>query len=537
MSALEYAPAAVPDELVRRYARGGFRTTACLQSLMQRNQQELGSLTAVIEGDVSLTWRELIAQATSFAGLLRDNGVIPGDVVVWQLPNWWESLVVAYGIWAAGAVSSPVVPIYREHELQQVVEAVRPRAVVVPRSFRDVDHVALMAEACRAAGITPAVRIVVRGDETGWVPFEESWRSTPVMEEAVDVDAPALVGFTSGTTSGAKGVVHSSASFLSSSVRSARHFGYTWRDRSYMPAPVAHATGLLSAVAIPIATGSSVMLRDRWDADLAIDDIRGHGITFSAGAAVFIKELLGALDARGIERLELSSGYPCGGSAIPTSLAMAAEAVGMRPARSWGMTECPSVTGSAPFEPAEIRCGTDGRLSPGCEVRVAGPDGHLLGPDEIGELEVRGPQRALGYIDPNHTKDGFDDEGWLRTGDLGFITAAGVLSMTGRSKEIINRGGEKISGREIEDVLARHPGVVEAAVVPAPHPRLGEQPAAFVLTRNPRPSEEELAEFLRAAGLAPQKIPRVWRWVGELPRTASGKVKKYVLQEELAGPN
>ncbi len=145
-----------------------------------------------------------------------------------------------------------------------------------------------------------------------------------------------------------------------------------------------------------------------------------------------------------------------------------------------------------------------------------------------------GPQRALGYLDPAHTKDGFDDDGWLRTGDLGFVTADGVLTMTGRSKEIINRGGEKISGREIEDLLAQHPAVVEAAVVPAPHPRLGEQPAAFVLTHGQRPTEEELADFLRGAGLAPQKIPRVWRWVNDLPRTASGKVRKYVLQEELS---
>jgi acyl-CoA synthetase len=534
MSPLEYAPAATPDDLLRRYQRGGFRTTATLQCLMERNQREFGGLTAAIDGDVSLTWRELVARAASLAGFLHTRGLQPGDVVVWQLPNWWESLVVAYGIWAAGAVSSPVVPIYREHELQQVIEAVRPRALVVPESFRGVDHVALINEACHASGAAPEVRVVVRGTATGWTPFEDTWRGSPRIEHPVDIDAPALVGFTSGTTSGAKAVVHSSATFLSSSVRSARQFGYTWRDRSYMPAPLAHATGLLSGVAIPIITGSSVVLRDRWDADRAIDDVLTHGVTFSAGAAVFMQELLAALDARGIARLDLAGGYPCGGSSIPTALAMAAEAVGMRPARSWGMTECPSVTASGPFEPKEIRCGTDGRIAPGCEVRVIGPDGCSLGPDEIGELEARGPQRALGYVDPRHTKEGFDDEGWLRTGDLGFLTVDGVLTMTGRSKEIINRGGEKISGREIEDVLVQHPSVMEAAVVPAPHPRLGEQPAAFLLLAGPQPSDAELAAFLADCGLAPQKIPQIWRRVTELPRTASGKVKKYVLQEELA---
>ncbi|HLY83193.1 MAG TPA: fatty acid--CoA ligase family protein, partial [Acidimicrobiales bacterium] len=154
---------------------------------------------------------------------------------------------------------------------------------------------------------------------------------------------------------------------------------------------------------------------------------------------------------------------------------------------------------------------------------------------EAGEFVIRGPQRALGYLDSGHTREAFDDEGWFRTGDLGYLDADDALTVTGRVKEIINRGGEKISGREIEDALIRHPCVLEAAVVPAPHERLGEQPAAFVLVRpGSTATEEELSSFLRSAGLAPQKIPRVWRYVDELPRTPSGKVKKYVLQAQLA---
>ena len=534
MSPLDYAPAPLPDELAAWYARSGYRSTVSLGALMRRNRLELGSLTAVIDGEVSLTWRELVDQASRVAGFLHANGIGPGDVVVWQLPNWWESLAVAYGIWAAGAISSPVVPIYREHELRQVIAAVRPRCVVVPESFRGVDHVALMSDACKTVGFSPDARVVLRGSATGWTTFDDVSSSAPYLADDVDVNAPALVGFTSGTTSGAKGVAHSSASFISSPLRSSRQSCFTWRDRSYMPAPVAHATGLLSAVAIPAYTGSSVVLRDHWDAELAIDDILGQGVTFSSGAAIFMQELLAALAARGLDRLDLPSGYPCGGSTIPTALALAAEAVGMRPSRSWGMTECPSVTASAPFDPEEVRCGTDGRIAPGCEVRVVDNDGRNLGHDDIGELLVRGPQRALGYLDPEHTRAEFDGEGWFRTGDLGFLTGEGVLTMTGRSKEIINRGGEKISGREIEDLLVQHPGVVEAAVVPAPHPRLGEQPAAFILTRGEAPSDEDLSDFLRGTGLAPQKIPGVWRRVDELPRTASGKVKKYVLQQELA---
>jgi acyl-CoA synthetase len=535
MPPLEYAPAPFPEEVLRHYARFGLRSEVTLGGLMARNRREMGALDAVFEDDVVLTWRELMDTAARFGGFLRAGGVGPGDVVMWQLPNWWESLVVAYGIWAAGAVSSPVVPIYREHELRQVVERVRPVAVVTAAHFRTTDHVALVEEACQAAGWSPGLRVVLRGSAPGWIAFDDAITATGFIADDVDPDAPALVGWTSGTTAGPKGVAHSARSFLSSPLRSSRAQAYGWDDRSYMPAPVAHATGLLSAVAIPIYTGSSVVLRDHWDAELALDDMARYRVTFSSGAAVFIHELLAALKARGRERLDLPTGYPCGGSSIPTALAEAADDVGMQPMRSWGMTECPSVTGSSRFDTRAVRCGSDGRLSPGCEVRVVDPAGNELAPGEAGELLARGPQRSLGYLEAAHTAESFDDQGWFRTGDLGYVTAEGVLSMTGRVKEIINRGGEKFSVREIEDALVRYPDVVEAAVVPAPHPRLGEQPAAYVLTRpGSSPSPEDLQAFLKSSGLAPQKIPRVWRYVDDLPRTASGKVKKFVLADELA---
>ncbi|HEX4219124.1 MAG TPA: AMP-binding protein [Acidimicrobiales bacterium] len=533
--AFEHAPAPAPDELIRHYARFGFQSSVTPGALMLRNQREFARRPAVFDEEVSLTWHELIDFAARSGGYLHARGIGPGDVVMWQLPNWWECLVAAYGIWAAGAISSPVVPIYREHELRQVVARVRPRCVITAATFRGVDHVDLVNDACRAEGWEPPVRIVLRGAATGWTSFLDALTAQPFIADGIDPDAPALVGWTSGTTAGPKGVAHSSRSFISGPLRSSRMHSYGWDDRSYMPAPLAHATGLLSAVAIPSYTGSSVVLRDHWDAELALDDMARYQVTFSSGASVFIQELLAALEHRGQERLDLPTGYPCGGSTIPTTLAEAADDVGMQPMRSWGMTECPSVSGSGRFDPREIRCGSDGRVAPGCEVRVVDAAGSDLGPSEVGELLVRGPQRALGYLESEHTKESFDDEGWFRTGDLGYLTAEGVLSMTGRIKEIINRGGEKFSVREIEDALVSSPDVTEAAVVPAPHERLGEQAAAFVITaKGSSVSDEDLQAYLRQTGLSPQKIPRVWRQVDDLPRTASGKVKKFVLQAELA---
>jgi acyl-CoA synthetase len=546
MGGFEYAPAPMGVQLPEFYARFGHQSSVLLGSLMQRNRAELGHLPAVFDGDVVLSWRELVDAAARFAGFLSSQGVGPGDVVTWQLPNWWEALVAAHGIWAAGAISSPVVPIYRERELRAVLSAVRPKCVVTAAEFRGRRHTELFEEAFQSSGWQPPLRVVLRGETPGWTPFTDTQTSKGLIHDGVDPDAPALIGFTSGTTSGAKAVVHSTRSFIASPLRSSRMMPTGWRDRSYMPATLAHATGVLSAIAVPIFTGSSVVLRDRWDAERAVDDIAAYGVTQSSGAAVFIQELLAVLAEQGRDRLELPGGYPCGGSSIPTSLAQAADSIGMAPARSFGMTECPSVTGSSPrLDPPEIRLATDGWVAAGCEVRVVDGAGQELSAGEVGEFWIRGPQRALGYVDPAHTAESYDTDGWFHTGDLGRLEAHDLGdgevrysgTVTGRLKEIINRGGEKISGREIEEALLGCPAVAEAAVVPASHERLGEQPAAFVQFRHGASVPfDELSEFLKSTDLAPQKIPRIWRQIDELPRTASGKVKKYLLQNELATP-
>jgi acyl-CoA synthetase len=198
------------------------------------------------------------------------------------------------------------------------------------------------------------------------------------------------------------------------------------------------------------------------------------------------------------------------------------------------MTECPGVTGSSPrLHPRSVRTASDGLVYPGCEVRLVDDDGSEVATGRDGEAWVRGPQRTLGYLDPAHTADAFDEQGWFCTGDMGRMEIDGTFTMTGRRKEIINRGGEKLSSREIEDAIARHDLVRDVAVVSAPHPRLGEQPAAFVLSES-AVTPAELAAFLDQLGLAPQKVPRVWRFVDDLPRTASGKVVKRELESELA---
>ena len=520
---MKYAAAPMPDDLVAGYRAAGFHTDAVVPALLARNEFERGSSIAVIDDTHEVTWSELGDAARRVAGLLHAHGIGAGDVVVWQLPNWWEALAVAHGVWAVGAISVPVVPIYREHELAEIMRAVQPVCVIGPPEFRGHDHVDMLDAAARAAGVDLRLRVVVRGEATGWLTWDDAQRAAPHVEAAIDPGAPMIVGFTSGTTSGAKGAVVSTRGFLAVPMRHHRATPYTFRDRGYMPAPVSHITGLLMAVTLPLVSGCSVVLRERWDAPRAVDDMQRYGVTYTGGATVFIQELADAVEAAGLDALPLACGYNLGGSAIPLDVVERAEALGFRPRRAYGMTECPTVSASLGDDGPDVRCLTDGRILPGVEVRL-----------DDGELLVRGPQRCLGYLDPQHTADGFDADGWFRSGDLGVVDDRHCIRITGRTKDVINRGGEKLSAQEIEGLLRRHPDVSDVAVVPAPHPRLGEEPAAFVIGRGGATVDQaDLARLLEAEGVAPQKIPRVVVAVDDLPRTASGKVKKYELVEQL----
>src|SRR6478672_11774285 len=187
---MEFAPAPSPGGLEAGYRAAGFHTDVVIPRLLLKNVTEFGRSVAVIDDTREVTWAELADAAARVAGLLHAHGIGPGDVVVWQLPNWWEALAVAHGVWAAGAISVPVVPIYREHELATIMQAVQPSAVIGPPAFRGHDHVEMLEEAARAAGVTPTLRIVVRGDATGWVSWDDTQRGQPAPSSLIVPDAP-----------------------------------------------------------------------------------------------------------------------------------------------------------------------------------------------------------------------------------------------------------------------------------------------------------------------------------------------------------
>ncbi|MDT5140119.1 MAG: cyclohexanecarboxylate-CoA ligase [Mycobacterium sp.] len=524
----------IPADLREEYRRLGYVSDLTISAMVTRAARQWGALPAVREGAQQLSYQELLEQVERSAAWLSGAGIGPGDVVCWQTPNWWEAQVLALAVWHVGAVSCPIAPFYREHELRQVIEQVHPAAVIAAKSFRGFGHAEAFDDLLAEYGLSHVPKVVLRGLRSGWTPFVDvvsHGRRRPYA--VISPDEPCLLLFTSGTTSKAKAAVHSSGTLLAETRQLADAWGLSWEDVAYMAAPLQHITGVLNAMTIPLLVGACAVLADQWDADQAVVDMTRHRVTYSAGATVFLQELAqAAADAR--VRLPLRM-FACGGASVPRAVMERSEEQGIPAARVYGMTELPTVTVMNRTFPFDLRAETDGAVAPGVEVRVV--DGKSDGeswplPTGVeGELLVRGPERMLGYLDPKDNRAALEEEGWFRTGDIGVLDDAGFVTITGRLKDVINRGGEKFSARDIEDLLVAHPAVRHAAIVAGPDARLGEVPVAFVvLDGHAHPSTGELAAHLHNAGLARQKTPTVWHFVDGLPMTPSGKVKKFELQ-------
>lgn len=523
-------------EVADSYRRRGLWSDQLLSSALARAVADGPNRAAVGDEQGEWTYRRLQEAVGHVAAGLRRLGVGPGDVVLWQAPNSREIPALFLACWHIGAVAAPVVEMYREAEMRTILDALRPAAVVSPPTYRNFAHAELFDDLCDDLDLA-AAKVAVGGDRAGWT----SWADLSTGTEAPpahrgSADDPALVLFTSGTTSAPKGVVHTSRSLLAEAAQQARVWRWTWADTSYVATPLSHVSGIVRAVLGPVATGGSVVLRRRWTteqvaADLVAKQVAFLGVPGIGTSGGFFAELLDALEAGG-------------GPAGPMRMLVAsgsraeyerAEALGLNPGQHYGMSELSTITVVAPDAPFLRRIESAGRVAPGVEVRVVDEAGVAVAPGGEGELLARGPEQMAGYLSPEHDAAVWAGDGFLRTGDIGRVDDEGYVHITGRIKEIINRGGEKFSVLEIEERLAAHPAVLEAAVVPAPDRRFGEVPAAFVVVRDDaeQPKPDDLERFLLTGGLARQKVPVEWRYRDVLPRTASGKVKKGELTSEL----
>lgn len=485
--------------------------------------------------DLRLTYGEFASWSHAIAHDLMANGVRRGDRVLIQLSNRVEALLAQVAAFRMGAVSVPVVPIYREHEMRHIVKDCRPAAIIASNDVKGRQMCAELEGHLESAGLDKVVRYVVGGQpEPSWRQFParpDTFRSDADLPDPADPDDCALILYTSGTTSAPKGVLLSGRSFLANSRSVGQRMNWTPSEVFFCCAPLSHLAGFVSGFAWPISTGARVVIMPKWNGAEAAELIEREGVTFTTGAAVFLHDLVNSY-RNGLGQRHRISRFTSGGASTPPALVVAAEELGVRAMRGYGMTE---TGGGIAFcdEDSDLvrRSEYDGRVIEYTELEAVDEFRNPLPLGAEGELRTRGPQALLGYTDPALTAAQIDEDGWFYTGDIGIVDADGWVKITGRLKDIVNRGGEKFSTRDIEEAIGSHPDVDRVAVVGVPDERMGEAVGAFIVLR-PHAiwrGPEALLEHLEARRLTKQKFPTEWHVLDELPTTASGKVQKQEL--------
>ena len=488
----------------------------------------------------SITYRELDDASRRIAANLVRLGVRRGDVVSFQLPNWWEFVAIHLGCLRCGVASNPLMPIFRQRELSFMLAYAQSRVIIVPRLFRGFDHAALIRSL--KPGLPQLEHLVVVGEE-GAEGFENVLLApcdTPPVEPPLSADEVVQVLYTSGTTGMPKGVMHSSNTLLANVRPYVERLGLSGRDAVFMGSPLAHQTGFLYGMWLPIVLQNTLSLMDVWDKERAWSIIQAQKCSFTMGATPFLADLMTAGNAPPAAEVALRI-FACGGAPIPRALAEQAVArLGIKLLSVYGMSENGAITVTAPDAPTDKVFSADGSPLPGVRIRVVDAEGVELPRGEEGRLLIHAPSNFLGYLLKPEAY-GMDADDWFDSGDLARMDADGYIRITGRSKDIIIRGGENVPVVEVENLLYRHPAIVDAAVVGMPHPRLGETGCCFVSLKAGQSFDlAALRQYLDTAGMTRNYWPERVEIVENFPRTASGKIQKFQLREtarQLAAEN
>ncbi|NUT14693.1 MAG: cyclohexanecarboxylate-CoA ligase [Cupriavidus sp.] len=510
-----------------------------------RDRPDAPALTALSIDRQHVTrfnWRELARMADRVAVGLFRLGIVAGDVVSCQLPNGWHLSVLYLACARLGAVLNPVMPIFRERELSFMLAHAQSKVVIVPKMFRGFDH-AQMLRGLREG--LPALRHIVVVDGEGDDSFE-ALLSGPSWEDAADAatilqcsppgpdDVTQLI-YTSGTTGEPKGVMHTANTLFSNIVAYTGRLHLTGDDVVLMASPMAHQTGFMYGLMMPVMLGAHAVLQDIWDPARAAALIRDEGVTFTMGSTPFLTDLARVVAESGVPVPSLRL-FLCAGAPIPGTLVeQARQALGAKIVSAWGMTENGAVTTTLPEDSDERASTTDGCPLPGVEIRVVDGADEDVPIGENGRLLVRACSNFGGYL-KRPQLNGTDADGWFDTGDLARLDAHGYLRTAGRSKDVIIRGGENIPVLEVETLLYRHPAVAQVAIVAYPDARLGERACAFVVPRAGQSIDlAGMVDWLRQQKMALQYIPEKLVVRDALPATPAGKIQKFRLREMLRG--
>lgn len=484
------------------------------------------------------SYRAVLDDSRALASSLWSRGLRTGDRIGFQLPNWLEAAVINLAACQLGLICVPIQPVYRDAELAFMLEDSQCRAVFIPDRFRSFDFTSMYRRLLNGL-VRPPLLVSVRGAAVMDVRYDDllvAGQSQPIDLPPVETSAPKLLLYTSGTTGRAKAVLHSHETLSRAVHVSVAHWGIQPGDAVLMPSPVTHATGYANALELPFLHATRTVLMDRWDADQAVALIEQYRVAATVGATPFLKELTTAARETG-SRLPSLRVFACGGAAVPPAVIEAANQQFLnRPAfRVYGSSEAPYVALGRPPKVDEHEAATSDGEVLDYSIRVVDELGADVVEGAEGEILVKGPALFLGYARAADNDDCYSSDGFFRTGDIGVYGPGRWLSITGRKKDLIIRGGENISAKEIEDLLHAHPQIAEASVVAMPDTRLGEGVFAFVIAREAEiPSLENICSFLQSQRLARHKFPDRLAIVADFPRTASGKIRKEALRRRAA---
>jgi len=523
---------------IQDYLDRGIQTDQRIGWLLDRARRRWPTSPALTFEGRTLSYEQLWRWVTDVSCYLVKAGLKPGDRLLWQLPNSLECVVLQLACWRSGICSVGVVPIYRQHELRQIIAEMQPVAIAAENALgsrRPVEeHDELLAE----LNISPLLKLVVGGSSPGWSNFPREPGADRTITDK-DLPRPAepgdccLIYFTSGTSSAPKGVMHSSRALLATAHAWRDYFEFSSADCSVLGTPYARLATVLAAVIVPALCGARAVLMRQWSPEIAVQVCEAERGTFACGAPIFLEDFVSRYEQgeSGSHRL---TKYMVGGAPISPELVRRAQAVGVTAWRVYGMTELPFGTTNLPWASLEERAVREGSPAEGTEVEIVDEELRPLPPRRLGQIRLRSAYQMIGYTDPQQHAASIDADGWFYTGDIGELSEDGVLSMRGRIKDLINRGGEKFSALDIEQLLLRHSAIAEAAVVGVPDDRFGQAVLAVVALKDGKkwPGDAAMVEHLVTQSIDPRKVPAHWQTLPKLPRTLSGKVQKYELAEK-----
>ncbi|WP_337085849.1 medium-chain fatty-acid--CoA ligase [Escherichia coli] len=521
------------------YRQQGLWGDASLADYWQQTARAMPDKIAVVDNHgASYTYSALDHAASCLANWMLAKGIESGDRIAFQLPGWCEFTVIYLACLKIGAVSVPLLPSWREAELVWVLNKCQAKMFFAPTLFKQTRPVDLILP---LQNQLPQLQQIVGVDKlapaTSSLSLSQIIADNTPLTTAITThgDELAAVLFTSGTEGLPKGVMLTHNNILASERAYCARLNLTWQDVFMMPAPLGHATGFLHGVTAQFLIGARSVLLDIFTPDACLALLEQQRCTCMLGATPFVYDLLNLLEKQPADLSALRF-FLCGGTTIPKKVARECQQRGIKLLSVYGSTESSPHAVVNLDDPLSRFMHTDGYAAAGVEIKVVDDARKTLPPGCEGEEASRGPNVFMGYFDePELTARALDEEGWYYSGDLCRMDEAGYIKITGRKKDIIVRGGENISSREVEDILLQHPKIHDACVVAMPDERLGERSCAYVVLKAPHHSLslEEVVAFFSRKRVAKYKYPEHIVVIEKLPRTASGKIQKFLLRKDI----